>query len=164
MAWIDSFICFYEDRKVSYSKRNTADMLSSKEVVVSKFTTKLQENLKETGGPQQLFGAELLPLLFGFAIEFFQGCLERRSSKRIARDMANPTYAQEFILERRLARKVFRGHKNYEANNGRNVYEALLKTTSEAEPEELEELVDYVQDNDIPEVDPEELPIYLPEL
>lgn len=164
MKWFDEFISFLGEDQVSLSKRNTDDMLKSKETVISKFSAKLKENLESTGGPQQLFGADLLPLLFEFAIEFFQGCLERRSSKRIAKDMADPTFIQEYILERRLARKVFRGRKNYEANNGRNVFEALLKTTRESEQSELQELVDYVQDNDIPEVDPAELPIFLPEL
>lgn len=152
------------DFKVSYSIRNTDDMLKSSEPVVQNFAREMQKNLDELGGPQQVFGVDLIPRLLDLVIEYLEGCLRIRSSRAIARDMANPRYGQELKLERRLARKVFHGRKNYEENKGRLALEALLKTSSETEHEKMIELVEYVRNNDIPEVDPEGIPIYLPEL
>ncbi len=164
MKWFKSFINCLGDDQVTFSKRNTDDMLKSTEPVVQNFAKAMQKNLDELGGPKQLFGTDILPRLLDLVIEYLEGCLRIRSSKAIARDMANPRYGQELKLERRLARKVFHGRKNYEENKGRNTFEALLKTSSEAKPEQMIELVDYVRNNDIPEVEPGEIPIYLPEL
>lgn len=128
------------------------------------FSTSVEKNLEKKGVPSKLFGQDLINLLLEFAVEFLQGCLQKKSSLRIANEMRSLSPIQAFILKRRAARKIYRGQASYRMNHGDETIEALLDTCKEYPAEKLKDIVDYVDINDVPEVNPDPIPVDLPSL
>ena len=128
------------------------------------FSNAMEKNLSDAGVPAKLFGQDLLSLLLEFAVEFLQGCQQKKSSRQIARDMQDLSMVQKFILKRRLARKVYRGTTNFEANDGPKTVDVLINTMRNYDVESLRTIVDYFDENDIPEVNPDPIPVDFPAL
>ena len=131
---------------------------------IEKFKSDMAEELVVAGVPAKLFGADLIQLLLQFAIEYFQGCLQIKSPDAIASDLRSPNGIQQFMFERRIARKVFRGNKNYRENKGKETVQALFNTCKQTPDDDLIAIVRYIDDNDVPEVNPDPIPIDLPSL
>lgn len=133
--------------------------MDPEEDVLDNFAFRIQKKMNAAGIPQKLFGADLVTLLLGFAVEFFQGCLQGRSANSVASSIQRPLRIHEFIFRRRLARKVFRGSKNYEENRGDEIVTALFDTCSESHHEDLVKLVDHISENGIPDDNPDVIPV-----
>lgn len=131
---------------------------------IEKFKEDMNQGLSEAGIPAKLFGAELITLLLQFAIEYFQGCLMIKSPEAIADDLRNPSDIQRFMVERRIARKVFRGNKSFRENKGKETVDVLFSTCSMTPDDDLMSIIQYVDDNDVPEVNPDPIPVDLPSL
>ena len=124
----------------------------------------LETKLNTAGVPQKLFGTDILSVLLWFLVEYLQGCLEVKSPEAIASDMADMNGIRSFIFERRVARKVYRGNKNFKNNYGHETVVATLSVCEEAKPETLLAFSKLIAANNIPEVNPDYILVNLPSL
>jgi len=128
------------------------------------FAERVDSSLARKGVPAKLYGADLLELLLGFAVEYLQGCLEVKSYRRIASDMKSVSRLQRFFLKRRIARKVFRGQANFDANQGDEIIDSLIEACSETEDDELAAIVRAVSDAAVPDPNPDPFIVKFPTL
>ena len=128
------------------------------------FAERVDHNLEKKGVPAKLFGADLLELLLGFAIEYLQGCLTKNSYRRIANSMKETSRLDRFFLKRRIAKKVFLGLANYNANQGDEVVDSLLEACADTEIDELTSIVKSIRDADVPDPNPDPFIVKFPSL
>jgi len=134
---------------------NRLELKQNSNPVVSEFAKRIDDNLAavDYSGPSMLFGQDLIALMMELLLSVLEGCISQRSKPEMIESMKAPSIWQRMLLRRRMKRELYGGNKRFESLDGEGVYQAFMKTTAEAEPNELSELIDYVEGESIPDVD-----------
>jgi hypothetical protein len=134
---------------------NRAELIQNNDAVVSEFAKRIDQNLAtvEYSGPSMLFGQDLIALMMELLLSVLEGCISQRSKSEMIQSMKAPSIWQRMLLRRRMKRELYQGNKRFESMDGEGVYQAFIKTTAEAEDDELSALIDYVEGESIPDVD-----------
>lgn len=122
--------------------------------VAVEFKTKVEQSLIEVDyeGPMKKTEGlleDLVPQLLGILFDFLDTCINRsrQSNKVIARRAKNIRSFQQYALDNRIRRQVFRGSWNrYNAAGGDKISDALIVAGKATSDEDMEHLVSYVRE------------------